>query len=199
MKNQQTVEVRSHANQRTFKNKISSCLFFSLILISNIAESNEFAEGAFSKNCFSYPAVAMTPYDESINQKKYRMTHERVYHADDKTGSVLLYGPVTPWNNIFGKGIIFSATYVDPDGKRKNSSVKAELRFVGGNGINIVSTLDSNNFANTTDAVQTMSTSLKFSQLSDKKGFYVVRMYLNRASNKFTPKAFGYSFCSAIS
>jgi len=198
MKKQQTVEVRSHYNQRKYLNKISSCLFCCTLLISSIAESNEFASGAFSKNCFSYPAVSMTPYDESIKQKKYRMTHERVYHADNKTGSVLLYGPVTPWNNIFGDGVSFSTTYIDPDGRGKNSSVKAELRFVGANGINVISTLDSNNFANTTDKVQTMSTPLSFSQLSDKKGFYVVRMYLNRVSNKVTPKAFGYSFCSAI-
>lgn len=198
MKKQQIVEVKPHANLRTFLNKVSPYLFVSTLLISSIAESNEFANGAFSKNCFSFPAVSMTPYDESINQKKYRMTHERVYHADNKTGAVLLYGPVTPWNHIFGDGISFSATYIDPDGRGINSSVKAELRFVGKDGINIVSTLDSNNFANTTDKVQTMSTSLKFNQLADKKGFYVVRMYINRTSKELTPKAFGYSFCSAI-
>ena len=198
MKKLQVLEVNRHNNQRVFLNKISPFVFVCSILISGIAESNEFSNGAFSKNCFSYPAVAMTPYDESINQKKYRMTHERVYHADNKTGLVLLYGPVAPWNNIYGDGISFSATYIDPDGRGKDSSVKAELRFVGQNGIDIISTLDSNDFANSTEKVQTMSTPLKFSQLSDKKGFYVVRMYLNRTSKKYTPKAFGYSFCSAI-
>jgi len=178
--------------------RIHNYLLAGMLFFFNVANADEFASGAFSETCFSYPAVAMTPYDQSIQHRLYRMTHERVYHAKNKKGTILLYGAVGQWNSVYGDGFNFNVSYIDPDGKGKKSSVKAELRFIGEHGIQILSTLNSNNYAHATKSVQTMTKSLPFSKLANKKGFYVVRIYINRKNTKLTPKAFGYSLCSRI-
>jgi hypothetical protein len=193
--------MKTNKNTKYSLAKISTYLMASMLLFSNVANANEFASGAFSQSCFSYPAVAMTPYDRSINQRLYRMTHERVYHANNEKGTILLYGPVAPWNDIYGDGFRFNVSYIDPDGKGKKSSVKAELRFVGANGIKIVSRLNSNDYSYDSihpNKVQTMSAPLDYSKLDDKEGFYVMRIYIKRTTTKLTPKAFGYSLCSSI-
>ena len=193
--------MKTNENTKYSLNKIATGLITSMLLFSNVANADEFASGAFSESCFSYPAVAMTPYDQSINQRLYRMTHERVYHANKEKGTILLYGPVAPWNDIYGDGFQFSVSYIDPDGKGKKSSVKAELRFVGENGIKVVSKLNSNDYdydPQYPNRVQTMSKPLYYDKLENKKGFYVMRVYINRTSTKLTPKAFGYSLCSSI-
>src|SRR5262245_54520211 len=74
---------------------------------------SQFAYGGLRKDCFTHAAVAMTPYDLNIQQNLYRMTHEQVYHNTSATGSILLYGPVQPWQFSGGDGISFSVTYKD--------------------------------------------------------------------------------------
>ncbi|MBL1322073.1 MAG: hypothetical protein COA63_013590 [Methylophaga sp.] len=177
-------------------NKISFYLLTGTLLISTAANAAGENKHAFSKQCFSFPAVAMTPSHDSVNQKKYKITHERVYHANNKTGTILLYGPIAPWKYSVSAHFTFSALYVDPDGRGKDTSVKAELRFVGDNGIKVISTLDSNNFANGSNKIQTMSNVVRGTELTLKNGFYVVRMYVNRSTQQFSSKALGYRLCS---
>jgi len=164
----------------------------------NAFAADEFAFGGLNPSCYTYPAVAMTPYDESIQENRYRMTHERVYHRDGVTGLVLLYGPVHPWKDVFGDGVRFSATFRDPDGPGTASQVVAQLRFVGPGGIRIISTLDSNQRAQATDDIQVMSEPINFSELDQTDGYYVVRFYLQRTDATLRPAAFGYNLCSAI-
>jgi hypothetical protein len=139
----------------------------------------------------------MTPYDVSIQQNQYRMTHERVYHSAGAIGSILLYGPVHPWR-AFGEGFSFSVTYKDPDGVGTAGQVMAQLRHVGPRGIRIIARLDSNLAARTSEDAQVMSTPVPWSQVGDKTGYFVVRVYVVRANTTVTPAAFGYSLCSAV-
>ena len=37
---------------------------------SNASVANEFAEGGLLPSCYTYPAVAMTPYDRSIQDNR---------------------------------------------------------------------------------------------------------------------------------
>lgn len=157
----------------------------------------QFAFGGLSQDCFSQPAVAMTPYDLNIQQNQYRMTHEQVYHNAGQTGSILLYGPVHPWR-AYGDGLTFSVTYKDPDGRAPAARVRAQLRHVGPSGISIIATLDSNDHAQVSSDAQVMSTGLQWSQVSATTGYFVVRVYVERTSTTVTPAAFGYNLCSAF-
>jgi hypothetical protein len=159
--------------------------------------ANEFAWGGLNTGCYTYPAVAMTPYDRSIQDDLYRMTHEQVYHNTGATGSILLYGTVRPWE-MYGDGITFTATYKDPDGRGTDASVVAQLRYVDASGIHILKTLNSNDHAFATTDVQTMSTTVSFSELSYNYGYYVVRLYIYRKDTGLSPAAYGYNLCSAI-
>lgn len=162
---------------------------------TSVNSNGKFAEGALTPSCFTYPAVAMTPYNESIN--KYRATHGRVYHEQNKSGSILLYGPVQSWN-YYGDGFTFEASYRDPDGSGTGSQVIAQLRFVSDEGIKIIKTLKSNDFAFETPNTQTMSSGMDWSELSQSDGYYTVRMYVQRNNTNLKPVAFGYNLCSAI-
>lgn len=158
--------------------------------------ADDFAQsGGFSSSCFSYPAVAMTPYDESTS--KYHSTHSRVYHKGRNRGSILLYGPARS-GTASGDGVLFEASFIDPDGAGTRSQVTAELRFVGNGGIQTISVLKSNDYAYQTNSVQSMATTINYSQLSRKDGYYIVRMYINRTDTGVKPAAFGYNFCSRI-
>jgi hypothetical protein len=157
----------------------------------------QFAFGGLSQDCFSYPAVAMTPYDLNIQQNQYRMTHEQVYHNIGQTGAILLYGPVHPWK-AFGDGLTFSVTYKDPDGHATAGRVRAQLRHVGPSGIRIIATLDSNDHAQASNDAQIMSAGLQWSQVSANTGYFVVRVYVERTDTVVAPAAFGYNLCSAI-
>ena len=157
----------------------------------------QFAFGGLSEDCFSHPAVAMTPYDLNIQQNQYRMTHEQVYHNTGQTGAILLYGPVRPWR-AFGDGLTFSVTYKDPDGRATAGRVRAQLRHVGPSGISIIATLDSSDHAQTSNDAQVMSTLLQWSQVSANTGYFVVRVYVERTNSAVAPAAFGYNLCSAI-
>ena len=169
-----------------------------LMMGSNASVANEFAEGGLLPSCYTYPAVAMTPYDRSIQDNLYRMTHEHVYHQEGQTGLVLLYGPVQPWVDMFGDGVRFSATFRDPDGPGEASKVVAELRFVGPGGIRIISTLNSNEHARATDDAQVMSEGISFRDLNRHDGYYLVRFYIQRDDTTLQPAAFGYNLCSAV-
>ena len=161
------------------------------------AAADQFAVGGLRSDCVSYGAVAMTPYDLSIQANLYRMTHEHVYHGTTQTGSILLYGPVLPWR-MTGDGFVFSVTYTDPDGPGLASSVRGNLGHVGPAGIRIIATLDSNTQARTTGDVQVMSVPLPWSQLNDSTGYYVVRLYVERTNTAVVPSAYGYNLCSAV-
>lgn len=170
-----------------------------MLIISSVSAhaANEFALGGLNPSCFSYPAVAMTPYDKSIQADRYHATHTRVYHNNDATGSILLYGPVQPWDE-FGDGFTFSATYRDPDGPANEAQIIAQLRFIGPGGIRIIKTLKSNDHAFATNDIQTMASPLSWSELSRDDGYYVVRMYVTRTNTNLLPAAFGYNLCSTI-
>lgn len=143
------------------------------LLIGKVAivqAADQFAWGGLNPSCFSYPAVAMTPYDRSIQADLYRMTHERVYHNSNATGTILLYGPVHPWNG-YGDGVNFKATFKDPDGEGHEAQVVAELRFVGPGGIRIIAKLDSNDYALATSEVQTMTTGVTWDRLRYDEGY----------------------------
>lgn len=157
----------------------------------------QFAFGGLSPDCFSLAAVAMTPYDVNIQQNQYRMTHEQVYHNATATGSILLYGPVHPWR-MFGDGLAFSVTYKDPDGRATGSRVRGQLRHVGPAGIRIIATLDSANHAHVSNDAQVMSIPVKWSQVNDRTGYFVVRIYVERSHVGVQPAAFGYNLCSTI-
>lgn len=163
-----------------------------------VQAADQFAWGGLNPSCFSYPAVAMTPYDRSIQADLYRMTHERVYHNSNATGTILLYGPVHPWNESYGDGVNFKATFIDPDGEDDTAQVIAELRFVGPGGITFIAKLDSNDHAVATSDVQTMSTPVTWRHLGYDEGYYVVRIYVTRTNTGVVPAAFGYNLCSAI-
>jgi hypothetical protein len=158
---------------------------------------DQFAPGGLRDDCFTQSAVAMTPYDVTIQQEQYRMTHERVYHNAGAIGSILLYGPVHPWRG-FGEGFSFAVTYKDPDGVGTAAQVTAQLRHVGPQGIRIIATLDSNRSARTSEDAQVMSTPVAWSQVGDRTGYFVVRVYVVRTNTAVTPAAFGYSLCSAV-
>jgi hypothetical protein len=82
-------------NYRGFTNKL--LMLIGLAGLSLTAQAaNEFAWGGLNSSCFSYPAVAMSAYDRSIQSDLYRKTHEQVYHNTGVVGSILLYGPVRP-------------------------------------------------------------------------------------------------------
>lgn len=178
-----------------FQTHKTMLLFVALVLSFSAKAADDFAFGGLSPSCFSYPAVAMTPYDESI--PLYHATHTRVYHKQNTTGSILLYGPVQSWD-YFGDGFKFEATYRDPDGSANGAQVIAQLRFVGENGIRIIKTLRSNDFAFATPDAQTMSFPLNWNELKNYNGYYVVRMYVQRTDLRLKPAAFGYNLCSAI-
>ncbi len=183
-------------NIRHIKNKAKVILFLGVTALSFSAQAtDEFAFGGLASSCFSYPAVAMTPYDKSAD--KYHATHTRVYHKGRKTGSILLYGPVQPWES-FGDGFVFKATFRDPDGAGTGSQVIAQLRFIGNDGIRIIKTLKSNDSALATSDVQTMSSPLEWNEIKRNDGYYVVRMYVQRRDASLRPAAFGYNLCSAI-
>ena len=165
--------------------------------VAMVQAADQFAWGGLNPSCFSYPAVAMTPYDRSIQADLYRMTHERVYHNSNATGTILLYGPVLPWNG-FGDGVNFTATFTDPDGDGHDAQVVAELRHRGPGGIRIIAKLDSNDYALATTEVQTMTTGVTWDSLRYDEGYYVVRIYINRTNTELVPAAFGYNLCSAI-
>jgi hypothetical protein len=178
------------------KHKAKAILFFGMISFSFSAQAtDEFAFGGLKSSCFSYPAVAMTPYDGSAD--KYHATHTRVYHKGRKTGSILLYGPVQSWET-YGDGFTFTATFRDPDGAGKRSQVIAQLRFIGNDGIRIIKTLKSNDSALATSDIQTMSSPLEWDEIKRNDGYYVVRMYVQRSDATLKPAAFGYNLCSSI-
>jgi hypothetical protein len=171
--------------------------FCSAPLVSAVHAQDRFAGGGLSTGCFTQSAVAMTPYDVSIQQNLYKMTHERVYHNTAATGSILLFGPVHPWH-VYGNAASFSVTYKDPDGAGTAAQVSAQLRHVGPAGIRIISTLNSNLSARVTDNTQVMSLTVPWSQLDDTIGYYVVRVTITRTTTTVTPVALGYSLCSII-
>ena len=182
--------------------KLSRALIIATVTLSMAAgfaqAADEFAFGGLAASCFTYPAVAMTPYDDSVQSDMYHMTHERVYHNNGATGTILLYGPVHPWIEQFGDGVSFAVSYIDPDGPGTGTQVSAELRFVGPGGIQIVGKLNSDDRARATGEVQTMRTNLRYNQLNRTDGYYVVRVYIKRTDAKLTPAAFGYNLCSAV-
>ena len=139
----------------------------------------------------------MKPYDLSVQQNQYRMTSERVYHNTAATGSILLFGPVHPFQMI-GDAARFSVTYKDPDGAGTAAQVTAQLRHVGPAGIRIIAALDSNLTAQATESTQVMRTDVGWSQLDDTVGYYVVRVSLTRTTTSVTPVALQYSLCSVI-
>ncbi len=167
-------------------------IFGATVISFSVQAADEFAFGGLNHSCFSYPVVAMTPYDKSVS--KYRATHSQVYHEKNVTGNILLYGPVQPWD-FFGDGFLFKATFRDPDGSANEAQVIAQLRFIGDDGIKIIKTLRSNDFALATPDVQTMSSPI---QLTHDNGYYIVRMYIQRTNTTIKPAAFGYNLCSAI-
>jgi hypothetical protein len=164
---------------------------------SPTSAQGRFAAGGLSPDCFSLSAVAMTPYDVNIQANHYRMTHERVYHNTTATGSILLYGQVHPWR-FGGDGVSFSVTYKDPDGQATGGGVRAQLRHIGSGGIRIIATLDSNERAAATTDAQVMSVPIPWSQVNQRTGHYVVRIYVERSTVAVAPAAFGYSLCSAV-
>ena len=167
------------------------------IVVGNVETARGVDDFAWSSRCFQYSAVAMTPYNMSIQGNQYRQTHERVYHRPGATGLILLYGPAD-FRNLGGDGVRFSVTYKDPDGPGFNSRVHAELRHIGPNGIRIISRLDSNKEGHATNEIQTMSDPIEWRQLNQRKGFYVVRIYITRKDTTLVPSAFGYSLCGSI-
>jgi hypothetical protein len=155
---------------------------------------DKFASGGLSTKCFTQAAVTMTPYDVSIQQNQYRMTSERVYHNTAATGSILLFGPVHPFQMI-GDAARFSVTYKDPDGAGTAAQVTAQLRHVGPAGIRVIATLDSNLTAQVAESTQAMGTHVGWGQLKDTIGYYVVRVSVTRATTSVTPAALQYSVC----
>jgi hypothetical protein len=168
----------------------------SLVPAAAAHAQDRFAFGALTDQCFATAADAMTPYDSSIQLDQYRATHGRVYHQTGKTGEILLYGPVRPWN-FGGDGVFFSATYIDPDGAGTAAQVVAELRHVGPNGIKVIATLDSNTQP-ASPASRVMTKGLKWSELSEDYGYYTVRVYVRRANTTIAPAAFGYNLCNGV-
>lgn len=158
---------------------------------------DQYAPGALRNGCFTYPAVAMAPYDVTANNKMFRKTHERVYFSGSKTGTILLYGPV---HNNFGggDGLVFKGTYIDPDGPGTGSQVLYQLRHVGPAGITVISTLRSNNHAFATNEVQWMSDVISSKDMNRYDGYYVVRAYITRTSSSLKPVAFGYNICGEV-
>lgn len=185
-----------------FKNLIAGYvtrLIFLLFICSTIAHADDkFSFGGMSPTCYTYPAVSMTPYDQSIQNRLYRMTHEQVYHGLNKKGTILLYGPVQPWNDSFGDGVNFNISFIDSDGPGTDAQVTAQLRHIGPGGIRIIKTLRSNDHAFPTDEVQRMTAGVRWEELSRTDGYYVVRLYIDRKNFSVKPAAFGYSLCSAI-
>lgn len=165
------------------------------ILLIGTAMCVPIQAGTVTDSCFQYPAVAMTPYDESVS--KYHATHSRVYHQPDETGSILLYGPVqfqpTDYDNNFDS-YIFQATYSDPDASQAGSQVVAQLRFIDNNGgVYIIETLASNEQFSQRTGVTTMREVFSLNVRND--GYYIVRMYVQRADTSLQPVAIGYSLC----
>ena len=106
-----------------------------MTLVGPASAADRFPSSPFNdKACFTYPAVAMTPYDQSLD--KYHMTHERAYHQDGKTGLVLLNGPVLPFEwNPEHTWVELQLVSRDPDRWGNRASVVAELRHTGPYGI----------------------------------------------------------------
>ena len=188
----------------TCKRSITRTLIRLLAVVASFAASTpavhaqgQFAYGGLRRDCFTQSAVTMTPYDLNIQQNQYRMTHERVYHNTAATGSILLYGPVHPWE-AFGEGFSFAVTFKDTDGAGTAGRVMAQLRHIGSGGIRIIATLDSNLFARATTDAQVMSTPIAWSQVGNNTGYFVVRVYVERTNTTAAPAAFGYSLCSAV-
>lgn len=177
-------------------------LFAVLFLLTGkvtiVQAADQFAWGGLNPSCFSYPAVAMTPYDRSIQADLYRMTHERVYHNGNATGMILLYGPVHLWNEYPSEGVGFTVTFKDPDGEGHEARVNAELRHIGPDGIRSIARLHSNDYAVATNDVQTMTTGVTWDRLRYDEGYYVVRIYIHRTNTDLVPAAFGYTLCSEV-
>ena len=172
-------------------------LVATVFLISNNAfAANQYSFGGMSSSCFTHAAVAMTPYDRSIQGNVYRMTHERVYHNTSKTGMILLYGPLRPWQDMYGDNARLNVSYIDPDGPGQDAYVAAAVRHIGPRGLHIIRTLNSNHHAQTTKEVQTMSVAVPYNELDEHEGFYDIRVYVVRSNTSVSPVVFGYSMCS---
>jgi hypothetical protein len=162
------------------------------------AQANTFAIGGLSDACFTYPAVAMTPQNDAIQDNRYLMTHERVYHQPESTDMILLFGPVHPWMNQFGEHVSFKVTFKDPDGPGTDAQVVGQFRFVDPQGIHILGTLDSNQHAQVTDRVQTMAMAIDRRKIERENGYYLVRLIIKRTTAELQPVAFGYNLCSTV-
>lgn len=159
------------------------------------------AASPFNEYCATWPAVAMTPYDDNIQADQYKMTHERVYHNDHKTGTILLYGPVPGgWDAL--EAVRWRVVYKDPDGHRTGGEVYAELRFVDRAGnISVVEKLASNypsNHESWGNGVDSMTAVFPTHALSRDDGAYSVRVYVKRSNTHVRPAVLNYEFCSTV-
>jgi len=179
-------------------NKVLTAVSTAILLGAGLSMSAQAAPGfanntGLNTSCFSYPAVAMTPYNEDLS--KYAATSSGVKHKTNLIGRILLYGPVQPWN--MSGDHVFSASFKDPDGAGNDSQVTAELRFVDANGIKIIKVLKSNDFAQAVPGKQTMSAGLTRRDIGYVNGHYIVRIYIQRNA-LIKPVAYGYNLCSTV-
>lgn len=181
--------------------------FFSALIATLVVYSAPATAEIFGNNsCFNYPAVAMTPYNKSIQSDLYVMTHERVRHNKDKTGTILLYGPVNtfdpPAAEVVGLGLDYGYT-VSGTGR---ASAIVQLRFVSDEGqISIMKTVREN-IIGTADHETTPANATRSlyevipdsARLQRTDGYYMVRVYLNRNSSNIKLHAIGYKLCGGI-
>lgn len=168
-----------------------------------LATASAQAASPLSPFCTTWPAVAMTPYNESIQNDQYKMTHERVYHNDGKTGSILLYGPVAgSWNSLDYSS--FSVFLKDPDGTASTAEVSANLRFVDNNGgIHIIANISSNNWSDLSrksygNGVRKIFKHLPSSAFDREDGMYMVRIYVSRSNTHVLPSVLYYQLCGEV-
>lgn len=157
-------------------------------------------------NCFSFPAVAMTPYDSSIQADLYKMTHERVYHKQNKTGQILLYGPVDAFTPVLGEANVLGLDFTYSINGPGTASVSAQLRFVSDRGnITTISTATrsftgtiAHRFNPVKGSFSASSTIPRTANLTRQDGYYMVRVYINRSSSSLKLSAIGYNLCGTI-
>lgn len=150
---------------------------------------------AQAQPCYNYPAIAMVSDLPSIQAGAFDRKAGSVKHHGNSTQDIVLFAPVIDnsgssgvnWNN-------FSMHYIDPDGAKTKTQVKAALIYVGPKGnVNMVAELDSNNQPSGNE----VSTPLQH-QFNFITRYYFVRVTVSRQNSEQAPEIIGIELCRRI-
>ncbi len=153
-----------------------------------------------SQVCYDYSAVNCNPSNKSIEEKSFKQTHGKIYHAETSIKTITFFGPIQHPGNSGYPNTVLNLLYRDPDGNGIKSKIMIALKRVH-KSTGQVEELESFN-SNNSDYGLPGDIKKGSVQILEKvdlaKYYYYVQITMQRSTNTLTPEVFGYSLCHTL-